>query len=174
LFVVCAAWAVHAQTLSKASDLKASAAADSKTVKNLPAGTPVKLAKREGFWVEVDAGGTKGWVKLSDVAMGAGVSAGIGAMDTGRGGKGNIVSTSAARGLSAKELVAAKPDPQQFENLKKLSVTSAEAEAFAQAAGLKTRTLALVAAAPAESGKSTSGGGGGKKKAAKDDDEDDE
>jgi hypothetical protein len=171
------AFSVHAQNLNKATDLKATPSADAKTVKNLPSGTALKLAKREGFWVEVDAGGAKGWLKLSDITMGSGATGGIGALDTGRTGKGNIVSTSAARGLSAKELVAAKPDAQEFESLKSLTVSSQEAEQFAQAGGLKTRTLGMLPApSPAssnDSAKSPSSGGSKGKKSKVDDDDDD-
>lgn len=167
----------QAQSLNKAADLKASPAADAKTLKSLTSGTAVKLAKREGFWVEVDAGGAKGWLKLSDITMGAGATGGIGALDTGRTGKGNIVSTSAARGLSAKELVAAKPDVQEFESLKTLGVSSQDAEQFAQAGGLKTRTVAMLSAPAAssnnETGKAAASGGPKGKKSKADDDEDD-
>lgn len=167
----------QAQSLNKAADLKASPAADAKTLKSLTSGTSVKLAKREGFWVEVDAGGAKGWLKLSDITMGAGATGGIGALDTGRTGKGNIVSTSAARGLSAKELVAAKPDVQEFESLKTLGVSSQDAEQFAQAGGLKTRTVAMLSAPAAssnnETGKAAASGGPKGKKSKADDDEDD-
>lgn len=170
-------FSVHAQSLNKAADLKASPAGDAKTVKNLPSGTAVKLAKREGFWVEVDAGGIKGWLKLADITMGSGATGGIGALDTGRTGKGNIVSTSAARGLSAKELVAAKPDAQEFESLKSLSVGAQEAEQFAQAGGLRSRTLNMLPApSPSstnEPGKSTSSGGSKAKKSKGDDVDDD-
>lgn len=170
-------FSVHAQTLNKAADLKANPAGDAKTVKNLPSGSAVKLAKREGFWVEVDAGGAKGWLKLSDISMGSGATSGIGALDTGRTGKGNIVSTSAARGLSAKELVAAKPDVQEFESLKTLGVSSQEAEQFAQAGGLKTRSVTMLSAPAASSSndttKAATSGGSKAKKSKADDDEDD-
>jgi len=170
-------FSAQAQILNKSSDLKASPAADAKTVKSLTSGTAVKLAKREGFWVEVDAGGAKGWLKLSDITMGSGATGGIGALDTGRTGKGNIVSTSAARGLSAKELVAAKPDAQEFEGLKTLGVSAQEAEQFAQAGGLKTRTVAMLSAPASspssETGKAAASSGSKGKKSKADDDEDD-
>ncbi len=170
-------FSAQAQTLNKAADLKASPVADAKTIKSLISGTAVKLAKREGFWVEVDAGGVKGWLKLSDITMGSGATGGIGALDMGRTGKGNIVSTSAARGLSAKELVAAKPDVQEFESLKTLGVSAQEAEQFAQAGGLKTRTVAMLSA-PAgpssiDTSKAAASGGSKGKKSKADDDEDD-
>ena len=107
-----------AQSLSKPADLKASPAPEAKTVKSVAANVSVKLLKRQGFWVEVSADGATGWIKLSDVNMSAASGPGLSAVDTGRTGKGNIVSTSAARGLSDKELTSAKPDAQQFEQLK--------------------------------------------------------
>lgn len=174
---VVSVFSVQAQSLSKATDLKASPATDAKAVKSLTSGTAVKLAKREGFWVEVEAGGAKGWLKLSDITMGSGATGGIGALDTGRTGKGNIVSTSAARGLSAKELMAAKPDVQEFEGLKTLGVSAQEAEQFAQAGGLKTRTVALLSApatsSSSDTGKAAASGGSKRKKSIADDDEDD-
>ncbi len=168
----------HAQTLGKAADLKATPAPEAKTVKALAANAPAKLLKRQGFWVEIESGGATGWVKLSDLNMASGGSS-LAAMDTGRTGKGNIVSTSAARGLSAKELTAAKPDVQQFEQLRALSVSAADAEAFAQSGGLKPRTVALLAAPPAASPSAGAAGpaaaGAARRKPAKsaDDDEDD-
>jgi len=164
-----------AQSLGKAADLKASPAPEAKTVKSVAANAPVKLLKRQGFWVEVDAGGATGWIKLSDLNMAAAGGPGLGAVDTGRTGKGNIVSTSAARGLSAKELTAAKPDTQQFEQLRALAVNAGDAENFALAAGLKPRTVALLAPPAAGAPAAAGGPAPARRKAAKpaDDDEDD-
>ncbi len=165
----------QAQTLGKAADLKATPAPEAKTVKALAANAPAKLLKRQGFWVEIESGGATGWVKLSDLNMAAGGSS-LAPIDTGRTGKGNIVSTSAARGLSAKELTSAKPDVPQFEQLRALSVSAADAEAFAQAGGLKARTVALLAAPTAASPSAgPSAAGAARRKPAKsgDDDEDD-
>jgi hypothetical protein len=164
---------VSAQTLSAATDLKESQSADSKTLKNLPANTPVKLVKREGFWVEVEAAGAKGWVKLSTVNMGA-QSPGLNPMDTGRSGKGNIVSTSAARGLSAKDLTLAKPDPTQFAELQKLAVSRADADKFAKSGGLNTRQIALLAASPKPAEASKPKSPPAKKPKKSDDDDDDD
>ena len=165
-----------AQSLSKAADLKASPAPEAKTVESVAANVSVKLLKRQGFWVEVSAGGATGWIKLSDLNMSAASGPGLSAVDTGRTGKGNIVSTSAARGLSDKELTSAKPDAQQFEQLKALAVKPVDAENFAQAAGLKSRTVALLAPPAAGAAVAEGGPPRARSKAAKptDDDEDDE
>lgn len=79
-------------------------------------GTAVKIKGRQGFWVEVEIGGKSGWVKLGQLSL-AGASGSSVPLDTGRAGTGNIVSTSAARGLSAKDLVNGKPDSQAAVNL---------------------------------------------------------
>jgi hypothetical protein len=93
------------------------------------AGTPLKITKRQGFWIEVDAGGKKGWVKLGVVNM-ASTTGGSVALDTGRTGKGNIVSTSAARGLSAKDLLQGKPDPQAVVKLESYVLDASVVPAF--------------------------------------------
>jgi hypothetical protein len=163
-----------AQSLSKAADLKANPAPEAKTVKSVAANVSVKLIKRQGFWVEVSADGVTGWIKLSDVNMSASGPS-LSAVDTGRTGKSNIVSTSAARGLSDKELTSAKPDAQQFEQLRALSVKAVDAENFAQAAGLKSRTVALLAPPPVSAAVAEGGSPSARSKVAKpaDDDEDD-
>lgn len=150
--------------------------AESKTLKNLTAGTPLKLTGRQGFWVMVDASGGTGWLKVSVVTMGSGVSTGLGALDTGRAGRNNIVSTSAARGLSAKDMLAARPDFSQFELLQKLTVGSAEAQNFAQFSGLKGRQLALLGAPSQSAAPAMPRGSGQKSKpsADADDDKDDD
>ena len=163
------------QTLNSASELKENQSLESKTVKNLASNTSIKILKREGFWVQVEVDGAKGWVKLSSFNM-AGQTPVITPLDTGRTGKGNVVSTSAARGLSAKDLTLAKPDSSQFEELKKLSVDSSEADKFAKSGGLSTRQIALVSSGTKLSEpnkpKPTSSTGKKLKKLDDDDDED--
>lgn len=144
-------WAT-AQTTVGAVGLRAEAQPDAKVVQKLADKAAVKVLKRQGFWVEVEAAGAKGWLKVSEISLGSGAPAagGLGGLDTGRTGKGNIVSTSAARGLTAKELVAAKPDPQQVAQLKGLAVTASAADAFAKAGGLTVRQVALLSGATAD------------------------
>ena len=136
-----------AQVLSSVSALRVEPSADSKVVKQVPADTTVKVLKRQGFFLEVEAAGAKGWVKASEVSMTKSPGGGLSNLDTGRTGKGNIVSTSAARGLSAKDLIAAKPNYQQVDELKKLGTPSKASEDFAAQGGLQNRKLTLLSAA---------------------------
>lgn len=111
------------------------------------AGTPLKITKRQGFWVEVDAGGKKGWVKLGVVNM-ASTTGGSVALDTGRTGKGNIVSTSAARGLSAKDLLQGKPDPQSVVKLESYVLDASVVPAFRTEGGIQPLTEKIALTVP--------------------------
>lgn len=175
LLLVSGLGCVLGQTLSAPTDLKDAASEQAKTIKSAPANTPVKLIRRQGFWTEIELLGSKGWVKLSSVQLGSGAGLAAG-LDTGRTGKGNIVSTSAARGLSSKDLTSAKPDFNGFEQLRKLSVSPNAADAFAQSAQVQTRSVALLSAPPSvnRAGGGVSGKSGSRKKSkAEDEDNDD-
>lgn len=167
---------LQAQTIGKIANLKVEPSSEAKTLKALQPSTPIKVLKRQGFWAEIDAGGQIGWVKLSDLNMGTGGNSGLPQMDTGRSGKNNIVSTSAARGLSAKELIAAKPDPLQFDQLKSLAVNATDAENFSKNGGLQARSVSLlVAPLPSASKDPVSGQSvAAKRKASKNDAEDED
>ena len=95
----------------------------------LAAGTSLKTLKRQGFWVEVDASGKTGWLKVSQINF-AGATSGATAIDTGRLGTGNIVATSAARGLSAKDLVSGQPDFNEAAKLELLTAQPSAVQAF--------------------------------------------
>jgi hypothetical protein len=106
---------------------------------SVKSGTSIKINKRQGFWVEVEAGSNKGWVKISQINMSASSGGGI-ALDTGRAGKGNIVSTSAARGLSAKDLLDGKPDFSAVAKLDGFSLDASAIASFRREANLQAVT----------------------------------
>jgi len=172
LFLVATCQESLAQETTVAVDLKASADPASKSLGNLPAKTPLKILRREGFWIEVESKGVRGWIKASTATMGSAQS-GLSGLASGREGKGNIVSTSAARGLSSKELVAAKPDFNQVDELQRISVDSPAAEAFASAGKLGKRSVALLAAPAKASEPGPAAKLKKQSKAAKDEDDDD-
>jgi len=103
------------------------------------AGTAVKVIKRQGFWVEVEVAGKAGWLKVSQLNF-SGVTGGPTAIDTGRLGKGNIVATSAARGLSAKDLLSGQPNFSEVIKLEAQNVTQQAVQAFMVAGGLSQTT----------------------------------
>jgi hypothetical protein len=136
---------VQAQTLKENTGLFDKP--DGAKTADAKAGTPLKITKRQGFWVEVDAGGKKGWVKLGVVNM-ASTTGGSVALDTGRTGKGNIVSTSAARGLSAKDLLQGKPDPQAVVKLESYVLDASVVPAFRTEGGIQPLTEKIALTVP--------------------------
>ena len=87
----------------------------------LPAGAAVKVIEREGFWLKVQVGSASGWAKASSILFSSGTGGPI-VIETGRTGGGNIVASSAARGLSAKDLMSGAPRMDEVEKLSKLAI----------------------------------------------------
>ena len=165
---------VNAQTLREDASLSDKAEGAPGATK-LKAGSSVKVLKRQGFWVEVDAGGKNGWLKASQLNF-TGATGGPTAIDTGRLGTGNIVATSAARGLSAKDLVSGKPNFEEVKKLDSLSFDPAGIDAFVAAGGVvpskeKIQLAAAKPAAPASAASSPSGATPAPATKKKDDDE---
>ena len=132
----------------------------------LKAATPLKLLKRQGFWVEVDAGGKTGWLKVSSVSFAG--AAGPVSIDTGRLGTGNIVATSAARGLSAKDLLEGTPNYDEATRLESLALDASGVTAFRAQGGVQpvanvaalTAPRTVAAAAPAGGGNNSGNSAG--------------
>jgi hypothetical protein len=89
---------------------------DGKPSKNiLKEGVEVKVLNRKGFWVQIEStNGFKGWVKVGVIKF-SDSKIGSVSIDTGRATTGNIVATSASRGLSVAELEKAKPNYQDID-----------------------------------------------------------
>lgn len=126
--------AVHAQVVRENAPLVD--APDGKTVVlNVKAGTAAKAVKRQGFWVLVEAGGKTGWIKASALSFSGG-SGGPTAIDTGRMGQSNIVSTSSARGLSAKDLLSGQPNLEEVAWLESRSISQSSLQIFLTSGGI--------------------------------------
>ena len=126
----------------------------------LAAGSPVKTLKRQGFWVEVDSAGKTGWLKVSQLNF-AGATGGATAIDTGRLGTGNIVATSAARGLSAKDLVSGQPNFEEANKLDTLSAQPAVVQSFWVAGSVVAINQKIQLAAPRPTPAATPAAGAG-------------
>lgn len=79
------------------------------SVGTVKSGVSAKVLERRGFWVKIEAGGLTGWIKISSLQFGIGGGSKI-ALDTGRMTTGNIVSTSAARGMTKGEFLESTPN----------------------------------------------------------------
>ncbi len=126
----------------------------------LTAGSPVKALKRQGFWVEVDAAGKTGWLKIAQINF-AGATGGATAIDTGRLGTGNIVATSAARGLSAKDLVSGQPNFEEANKLDTLTAQPAVLQSFLAAGSVVPINQKIQLTAPRPTPAVTPGAGAG-------------
>jgi len=124
---------------------------DGAKIAALKSGTPASVLKRQGFWVQVQAASKTGWVRLNQ--LGFGVASGIVALDTGRAAAGNIVSTSVARGLTAKDLLNGKPDLDAVARIDAWVPNSASVDKFSADGGVApvnlTVTLKVIPAAKA-------------------------
>jgi hypothetical protein len=96
----------------------------------IAAGTSAKVLERQGFWIRVEAAGRNGWINASGLSFSSG-SGGPTAIDTGRLGTGNIVSTSATRGLSAQDLLNGSPRMDEVAKMALYAPDKAAIEAFA-------------------------------------------
>lgn len=146
LAVALSAWALsmaaHAQNAKAGATLRAEPSATGKVVKVLGQEAPVTLLGRKGFWINVKVSESEGWLSMKELLASKKGSAR--AVNTGRQTKGNIVATSAARGLTAEDLLSAKPDFNAFGQLTGLRVSASEAEKFAKDGGVATRELAML------------------------------
>ena len=105
------------------------------------------MLKRQGFWVNVEIGSLNGWLKVSMVNF-AGPNSGTISIDTGRMGTGNIVSTSAVRGLSAKDLVDGKPNFDELHKLESLNMEMSSVLTFMSEGNVKPQEIKVTLSAP--------------------------
>lgn len=128
------------------SDLLASEGGTQK-VATVKAGASAEVLERKGFWVRVKAAGQVGWVKVTSLQFGASAGGKVG-IDTGRLSKGNIVASSAARGMSRGEFLDAEPDERQLAAMLEFAPATAEVDQFRTAGGLIARKITPLSAAP--------------------------
>jgi hypothetical protein len=134
-------------TVTRTEVIRAEPLPESTAVGTVEPGATVSVLERRGFWRRIESEAGNGWLRMSSVRVESGASTGSGlaALATGRGATGNIVTTSGTRGISAADLTGAAPDTTELQQVEALGVTTEQARAFAQEAGLTDRTLAYVA-----------------------------
>lgn len=136
-------------TVIKDTELKEKPFVDAKTIKRLPARTPVAIVDRSGGWLKVTSGGQQGWVRLLHVSSQPTAASASSAkelesaakMATGRAGTGNIVSTTGIRGLNEEQLSKAKPNPEELKRLESYTVSKEQAAAYARTNKLERRQI---------------------------------
>lgn len=123
-----------AQTFSADTPVLTAPDAAAGPVTQARSGAPAKVLRRQGFWLEVEAGSARGWVRISAVKLAA--SSAPLTIDTGRLGANNIVATSAARSMSAQDLIEGPSDNQAVERLPAFRPDPGQLAQFAQAGAL--------------------------------------
>lgn len=139
---------VHAQSLRTDGHLHDQP--DGAQVAPVKRGATAQVLKRQGFWVQVKTSGKAGWVRLNQLSFGA--ASGMVALDTGRATADNIVSTSVARGLSAKDFIKGKPDTTAVARLDALMPDAASVDRFSNEAGVKPAAAKVALKRPAAPG----------------------
>jgi hypothetical protein len=157
----------HAQSAKAGATLRAEPTASGKVVKVLSEAAPVDVIGRKGFWINVKVVESEGWLSIKELS--ASKSGSKMPINTGRQTKGNIVATSAARGLTAEDLTSANPDFDAFGQLTGLGVAAGDAEQFAKEGKLASRELAMLSGPTGSKSRVavTTGASGTKKKVIK-------
>jgi hypothetical protein len=132
----------QSQVTARATTLRAEPHPGAKEVAALPAGARLAIGKREGYWVLATVASNRGWLRMTDLSFAQpGGAVSLAGLDSGRLGKGNIVASAAARGLSADALRQAKPDYAAVAALASLSGNPEALRSFRSEGGLATVAL---------------------------------
>lgn len=138
--------ATEAGSVMRAADLKAEPFIDAATIAALSAETPVTIVKRQGPWMQVDAAGKKGWMRMLNVRIAGGGTKSSGnnlamAANLFRTGSSGTTVTTGVKGLDETDIRGASPDPAQLALLASFAAYPADARANAVASGLKENNI---------------------------------
>lgn len=133
--------AAESGAVIRADELKAMPFIDATTSAKLPANQPVNILGRKGGWIEVEANGQTGWVRMLNVRLAGGSApaagqANVHAASLLRTGSSGKTVTTGIKGLGEEDLQNAAPNPAQVAKLAEFAVPAAEASANARASGL--------------------------------------
>ncbi len=134
------------------TELKEKPFIDAKTLRTLPANTALTILERQGGWMQVNAAGQQGWVRMLNVRTGTGTTTAgsdaksVTTLATGRAGTGNIVATSGIRGLNEEQLRTAQGDPAQLQKMQSYAQSKQDAIQYAAKHGLKATEHAYLPA----------------------------
>ena len=141
LFVNAAsAWAASGTTL-RDEKLYSEPSASAKVAGTVAKGASVNILAKQGGWLRVSSGKTTGWLRLLSVRTGAGGAGGVGVGDvvgaaTTKSDPSRVVAVAGLRGLNEEDLKQAKFNADELARLEGLSVSAAQARAFAGQSGL--------------------------------------
>ena len=151
LLLSCGAAMADPARVRIAGPLQAGPAVAAAATGSVKAGASVDIVQRKGFWARVKSGPPNGiqtgWLKLSRLSLGGGVSGNeIAALASGRTGSNNVVSASGGRGLDAADFERATPDSAAVAALSRTAASESAATQFARSGGLKARKVGYISA----------------------------
>jgi uncharacterized protein YgiM (DUF1202 family) len=125
----------------RAGDLKATPFIDAASSGPIAANQQVTVINRKGGWVQVEANGKTGWVRMLNLRMQTGGSQAQGRSNVRdasllRTNSSGRTVTTGIKGMGEEDLRKASIDPAQVAKLAALPVSPAEASANASASGL--------------------------------------
>lgn len=142
------ALAAERATLARDSELRSKALSDAPVITRLKASAAVTIDSRTGAWAKVTTADRKvGYVRLLNLRTqsaqkgNSGVSALTSVFRTGSSGQ--SVATG-VKGMSAEQLTAAEPSPEQLAQLANLREKESQARSSAASAGLSAKTVAYL------------------------------
>lgn len=127
--------------------LRASPSTAAASVAQLNRGDKVRVLTSDGGWTQVHAAGKTGWVRILSVKSEAAAAPDLGVLvETGKrpADAGKVVAVAGARGLDEVALKAAHFDAEELARLDTYVAARADAEQFAQLAGLASRKFAYL------------------------------
>jgi hypothetical protein len=146
-----------ASVMLRDDDLRASPDAASKVSGRFAKGMSVRILASQGGWTQVTGNGQTGWVRVLSVRAASSGQAGAGLAGLVEAGTttrdpGNVVAVAGVRGLDEETLKSTNFNPEEIRLLESYTLGRAEAEQFAQAAGLLARQLPYFKAAAPSAG----------------------
>jgi hypothetical protein len=157
LVVALSLWAASAAAAEtgyviRVTDLKARPYLDAETTVKLPEKTRVEILVRQGPWMQVQAQGKTGYVRMLQVRMNLTESAQarvaaspassrtVAAVNRPVGSRPTV--TTGVRGFDEQGLKDAQPDPAAFERMASFAASRDQAQQFAQRTPLAARSVA--------------------------------
>ena len=144
---VGAAFAVEYGYTVRSTDLKDAPYTDAKTLATLPEQTKVEIVSRQGAWLQVKEQ-QQGWVRMLSLRTGEGRMTGgdsglksLMNLGLGRSGNTGVTVATGVRGLSETDLKNTKPNPQELEKLRRMTIPPAEAQKFAASGKLTAQQI---------------------------------
>lgn len=127
--------------------LRASPGTAAASVVQLNRGDKVRVLTSDGGWTQVHASGKTGWVRILSVKSETATASDLGVLvETGKrpADAGKVVAVAGARGLDEVALKAARFDAEELARMDTYVADRADAEQFAQRAGLASRKIAYL------------------------------